>query len=640
MHPETIHPQQTIAFEKIPTAVHPTEEAACNAVAAEIAALIEERNKNNERTVLGLATGTTPKKVYNELIRLHRENGLSFKNVIAFNLDEYYPLPPDAWQSYRRFMEENLFNHIDIDKANCFIPNGAVPAAEIKQHCEMYDRKIEEFGGIDLQLLGIGRNGHIGFNEPGSHVNSVTRLITLDHLTRFDASYDFGILPHVPRKAITMGVGIILKAKRIVLLAYGERKAGIIKQAVEGPVTEYVPASYLQGHNNTVFVLDESCAASLTRFKTPWLTDEVIWDRGMIKKAVTHLAFTLAKPILKLTDNDYNQNGLSSLLALHGQAYDINIEIFNQLQRTITGWPGGKPNADDTHRPERKDPPKKRVLIFSPHPDDDIISMGGTLQRLVDQGHEVHVAYQTSGNIAVADDEALRFIEFVKDYNKHFGIANNATEKIYDEALAFLQIKTNGEKDIYTLRHVKGLIRRGEARNTCRYVGVPEGNAHFLDMPFYETGLVEKHPLGEADYNLVAGIIETIQPHQIYAAGDLADPHGTHKVCLDAIFEAVHRLKDKAYMKDCWVWLYKGAWAEWDIDVIEMAVPMSPGQVLQKRNGIFKHQSQKDGVVFQGTDSREFWQRAEDRNRATAELYNKLGLAEYAAMEAFVRWKF
>ncbi len=631
---------QSFSFEKTPTRVYASQDEACNAVANDIAALIKQRNSKGQPTILGLATGITPKRVYKELIRQHKEEGLSFKNVVAFNLDEYYPLPANTYHSYKHFMEENLFNHIDIDKANCFIPDSAVKADEVKQHCEAYENKIASFGGIDIQLLGIGRNGHIGFNEPGSHVNTITRLITLDHVTRFDASYDFGSIANVPRKAITMGVSTILKAKRIILLAYGERKAGIIKQAVEGPVTEFVPASYLQGHNNAEYVLDESCAASLTRFKTPWLTDEVKWDKAMIKKAVTHLALALEKSILKLTDNDYNQNGLSSLLALHGQAYDINIEVFNWLQHTITGWPGGKPNADDTHRPERKEPAKKRIIIFSPHPDDDIISMGGTFQRLVDQQHEVHVAYQTSGNIAVADDEALRFIEFVKAYNEQFGISGTATEKIYDEALAFLKTKKNGEKDIYTLRHVKGLIRRGEAVNTCRYVGIPAEQAHFLNMPFYETGLVEKNPLSEADYTIVADLIEQVKPHQIYAAGDLADPHGTHKVCLDAIFEAVHRLKSKSFMKDCWVWLYKGAWAEWDIDAIEMAVPMSPGQVLQKRNGIFKHQSQKDGVVFQGTDNREFWQRAEDRNRATAELYDKLGLAEYAAMEAFVRWRF
>ncbi len=631
---------KTVSFEKIETITYPTGDEACNAVADEIAALINQRNRNGQTTVLGLATGATPKKVYTALIKWHQEKGLSFKNVIAFNLDEYYPLQPDAIQSYKKFMADNLFNHVDIDKENCFIPNGAVPPGSIKAHCEAYEKKIEEYGGIHFQLLGIGRNGHIGFNEPGSHVNAATRLITLDHLTRFDAAYEFGSLSNVPRKAITMGVGTILKAKRIVLLAWGERKAGIIKQAVEGPVTEFVPASYLQGHHNAAFVLDESCAAELTRFKTPWLTDDVLWHNGMIKKAVTHLALALSKPILKLTNNDYNQNGLSDLLALYGQAYDINIEVFNQLQRTITGWPGGKPDADDTHRPERAAPARKKVLIFSPHPDDDIISMGGTFQRLVDQGHEVHVAYQTSGNIAVADDEALRFIEFVKDYNQQFSIQSPDAEKMYGEALAFLKIKKNGQKDTAALRQVKGIIRRGEAKNTCRYVGVPQERVHFLNLPFYETGLVEKSPIGEADFQIIATLIEQIQPHQIYAAGDLADPHGTHRVCLEGIFEAVRRLKQKPFMNDCWLWLYKGAWAEWDIDLIEMAVPMSPGQVLQKRNGIFKHQSQKDGVVFQGTDSREFWQRAEDRNRATAELYNKLGLAEYAAMEAFVRWKF
>lgn len=593
-----------------------------------------------KRWCLAWPPGLHQKKVYEALIRLHQQQGLSFKNVVTFNLDEYYSLQPDALQSYRCFMDENLFNHIDIEKENCFVPHGATPPEMVKMHCTEYEKKIEEAGGIDFQLLGIGRNGHIGFNEPGSHVSSATRLITLDHLTRFDAAYEFGTLANVPRKAITMGIGTILKAKRIVLLAWGERKAAIINQAVEGPATEFIPASYLQGHHNAEFILDESAAADLTRKKTPWLTDDVLWNNGMIKKAVMHLALTLDRPILKLTNNDYNQNGLSDLLALYGQAYDINIEVFNQLQRTITGWPGGKPNADDTFRPERATPEKKRVLIFSPHPDDDIISMGGTFQRLVDQGHEVHVAYQTSGNIAVADDEAFRFIDFIKDYNKQFNISSPDADKMYGEALAFLKIKKNGEKDIDALRKIKGIIRRGEAKNTCRFVGVADSNAHFLNLPFYETGLVEKKLIDEADYEIIIKLVQEIQPHQIYAAGDLADPHGTHKVCLDAIFEAVKRLREKDFMQDCWLWLYKGAWAEWDIDLIEMAVPMSPDQVLKKRNGIFKHQSQKDGVVFQGADSREFWQRAEDRNSATAALYNKLGLAEYAAMEAFVKWEY
>ena len=640
MATDNFAPHRLLSFEKIDTTIYPSMEEVCNAVANEIAILIKAKQALGENAVLGLATGATPKKVYTALIRLHKEQGLSFENVITFNLDEYYGLHPQAIQSYRRFMEENLFNHINIKKENCFIPQGDIAQEEVKKHCEEYEKTMEFYGGIDFQILGIGRNGHIGFNEPGSHVSSVTRLITLDNLTRFDAAYEFGGLANVPRKAITMGVGTIMKAKRIVLLAWGDRKASIIKEAVEGPVTEFVPASYLQGHHNVHFVLDESSSAELTRIKTPWLTDDVFWNKAMIKKAVTHLAFALEKPILKLTNNDYNQNGLSDLLALYGQAYDMNIEVFNQLQHTITGWPGGKPNAEDTHRPERANPAKKRVIIFSPHPDDDIISMGGTFQRLVDQGHEVHVAYQTSGNIAVADDEAFRFIEFVKDYNQQFGIKSNEAEKMYDDAMAFLKRKKNGEKDIDTLRQVKGIIRRGEAKNTCRFVGVPQERAHFLNLPFYETGLVEKNETGEADFKIIEELIDAIKPHQIYAAGDLADPHGTHRVCLEAVFEAVKRLKHHEYMNDCWLWLYKGAWAEWDIDVIEMAVPMSPDQVLKKRNGIFKHQSQKDGVVFQGADSREFWKRAEDRNKATAELYNKLGLAEYAAMEAFVRWRF
>ncbi|RYY59191.1 MAG: glucosamine-6-phosphate deaminase [Chitinophagaceae bacterium] len=639
MHTELIAPK-LVSFEKIDTSIHHSAEEACMAAAMEIAALVKSKQAAGEKAILGLATGSTPKKVYAALIRMHREEGLSFKNVVTFNLDEYYSLAPDALQSYHRFMHENLFSHIDIPLENCFLPDGLVAPELIRRHCDEYEKKIESFGGIDLQLLGIGRNGHIGFNEPGSHVSSVTRLITLDQSTRFDAAYDFGNLANVPRKAITMGVGTILQARRVILLAWGERKSGIIRQAIEGPVTEFVPASYLQGHQNVEFILDESAAAELTRRKAPWLTDDVEWNNAMIKKAVTHLALALGKPILKLTNNDYNQNGLSDLLALYGQAYDINIEVFNQLQRTITGWPGGKPGHDDTYRPERAAPDVKRVLIFSPHPDDDIISMGGTFQRLVDQGHEVHVAYQTSGNIAVADDEAFRFIDFIRDYNKQFGIENPVADQMYTEALEFLKVKKSGEKDIPSLRHVKGIIRRGEAKNTCRFVGVPDERAHFLNLPFYETGLVEKSPIGEPDFKIIADLIEEIKPHQIYAAGDLADPHGTHKVCLDGVFEAVKRLKGKEFMGDCWLWLYKGAWAEWDIDLIEMAVPLSPDQVLKKRKGIFKHQSQKDGVVFQGSDSREFWQRAEERNSATAAMYNKLGLAEYAAMEAFVKWEY
>ncbi|MDJ1483887.1 glucosamine-6-phosphate deaminase [Cytophagaceae bacterium YF14B1] len=633
---ETI--DQSISFEKIPTNIYADSKKASAWVAKEMAKVINEKGKRGETCVLGLATGSSPKTVYAELIRLHKNEGLSFKHVISFNLDEYYPMTPDSIHSYHRFMRENLFDHVDILPGNFHIPDGTIPLAMLSNYCKEYEQRIIEAGGIDFQLLGIGGNGHVAFNEPGSLQSSRTRLITLDQSTRAAAATEFGGIHLVPKKAITMGVSTIMNARQIVLLAWGERKAPVIQQAVEGVVSEQNPASYLQAHPNTRFVIDERAAAELTRIKTPWLVDDVTWNDSMTKKAVTHLALKLEKPILKLTNRDYNDNGLSDLLVQYGSAYDINIKVFNKLQRTITGWPGGKPNVDDTNRPERANPVRKRVLIFSPHPDDDIISMGGTFQRLVDQGHDVHVAYQTSGNIAVADDEARRFMEFVVDFNNAFAIQSDQASDMLKETDTFLQ--QAHEMDTAALRHVKGLIRRGEAKATCRFVGIPPENAHFLDLPFYETGLVQKNPLGEADIQIVMDIIRQVQPHQIYAAGDLADPHGTHKVCLDAIIEAVNRLKSEDFMKDCWVWLYRGAWAEWDIHEIEMAVPMSPDQVMKKRFGIFKHQSQKDGVVFQGSDDREFWQRAEERNRGTADLYNQLGLAEYEAMEAFVRWKF
>ncbi|MES2795945.1 MAG: glucosamine-6-phosphate deaminase [Bacteroidota bacterium] len=632
--------EQAISYERIPTIIYANSEEASKAIAVEIANLIRSKANEDKQAILGLATGSSPKMVYAELIRMHKEEGLSFQNVVTFNLDEYYPMEPDSVQSYVRFMKTQLFDHVDIPKGNYNIPDGTLPLEKIAEFCRDYEQKIENYGGLDFQLLGIGRNGHIGFNEPGSLSNSRTRLMTLDLTTRIDATGDFGGLSKVSRKAITMGVHKIMEAKRVVLLAWGEHKALNVARAVEGKVSSDVPASYLQHHSNANFVIDTTAASQLTRMKTPWLIDHVNWDRAMIKKAVTYLSLTLGKPVLKLTNSDYNENGLSDLLALYGQAYDINIEVFNLLQHTITGWPGGKSNADDTNRPERAYPSKKKVIIFSPHPDDDIISMGGTFQRLHDQGHEVHVAYQTSGNIAVADDEAQRFAEFVVDFNDHFDAKNPKANRIYKEATKFLQSKRDSEIDIEEVRYIKGLIRQGEAKATCRYVGINKNYVHFLEMPFYETGSVQKKALGEEDILRVANLIEEIQPHQIYAAGDLADPHGTHKVCLDAIMEAVKRLKYREYMENCWIWLYKGAWAEWDIDQIEMAVPMSPDQVLKKRYGIFKHQSQKDGVVFQGDDNREFWQRAEERNKGTASIYNKLGLAEYEAMEAFVRWRF
>jgi len=627
-------------FEKIKTHIYNNSVLASKAVAQEIAHTIKSKQLLNQPCVLGLATGSSPKYVYKELVSLFKAGELSFKNVYTFNLDEYYPMEPDSLNSYVRFMEEQLFNHIDIPRQNCFIPDGRIGANEITQYCREYEAKIESLGGIDFQLLGIGGNGHIGFNEPGTLLNTRTRLVALDHSTRAAASWDFNGMQNVPRKALSVGISTILKAKRIVLLAWGEKKTAIIKEAVEGKISEHVPASYLQYHENTTFVIDESAANQLTRVQTPWLVDRVDWDMVLTKKAVCHLALKLSKPILKLTEQDYQDNGLGDLLVEKGSAYDLNILIFNELQRTITGWPGGKPNADDNTRPERAEPAQKRCLIFSPHPDDDIISMGGTFIRLHEQGHDVHVAYQTSGNIAVSDDEAIRFADFVVDYNDSLGFANEEAKKIYEKASTFVRKKKPSEKDFAALRTLKGIIRKGEAKATCRFVGIPAENAHFMNLPFYETGEVQKKPLGKIDIDMTVDLIRSLKPHQIFAAGDLADPHGTHKVCLDAVFAAIDILKNEDWMKDCWVWLYRGAWAEWDIQEIEMAVPLSPNQVLQKRHGIWKHQSQKDGVVFQGSDSREFWQRAEERNAATAQLYNRLGLSEYAAIEAFVRYHF
>ncbi|MFD1614101.1 glucosamine-6-phosphate deaminase [Gelatiniphilus marinus] len=627
-------------FENIGTVVYENSTTASQAVAKEIANLIRVKQSQKQPCILGLATGSSPKGLYAELVRLHKEEGLSFKNVISFNLDEYYPMEPDSVNSYVRFMKEQLFNHIDILPENCHIPDGTLAKEDIRPYCDQYEAKIEALGGIDLQVLGIGGNGHIGFNESGSLQNSKTRLVALDHITRVAASGDFSGLENTPRTAITLGVKKIMEAKKVILLAWGERKSNIIKASTEEEVTSRVPASYLQEHNNATFVLDKAAASKLTRINTPWLVEKIVWTDKLIRKAVLSLALHLKKPILMLTDADYIENGMSDLLADAGPAYDINIKIFNKLQNTITGWPGGKPGADDSKRPERAEPAKKRVIIFSPHPDDDIISMGGTFRRLHEQGHEVHVGYQTSGNIAVADDEALRFASFVCDYNDRFGIESTEATAIYKRAVNFLKNKKSSEIDTEEVRYIKGLIRKGEARATCHFVGIPDEQIHFMELPFYETGTIEKKPIGDADIKITMDLIEKVKPHQIYAAGDLADPHGTHKVCLDAIFAAVKNLKSKKFMSDCWVWLYRGAWQEWGIDEIEMAVPMGPDQVLEKRKGIFKHQSQKDGVVFQGSDSREFWQRAEDRNKETASLYDELGLAHYAAMEAFVRWHF
>ena len=630
------------SFEKIPVKIfHDLKDGSAFA-ANQIAALIREKQKNNEKCVLGLATGSTPKTLYAELVRLHKMEALSFKNVITFNLDEYYPLDKDALQSYNRFMKVNLFDHIDIDAANIHIPNGEIAKDAIKAHCAAYEKEIEDAGGIDLQILGIGNNGHIGFNEPGSNLNSRTRLVALDNSTRIANSYEFTNISQVPRLAITMGISTILKAKKIILLAWGQSKAPVIQKAVEEHVTEQIPASQLQLHNDCFFILDEAASAELTRFKSPWLTGELEWTPKMIKKAVVNIALKIGKPLLSLTNTDYKDNGLGDLLVERGDAYEINLEVYYMLRDTITGWPGGKPDVNLPNHPERSVPYPKRCIIFSPHPDDDIISMGGTFQRLHDQGHDVHVAYQTSGNIAVTDEFVTRFLDFAVGFENMFNIDSKKSEEILETAKRYLESKKSNEVDTPEIRAINGLIRRGEAKATCRYVGIPDDNSHFQNLPFYETGTIEKKPMGEEDIRLTIELLRQIKPHQIFCAGDLADPHGTHKVCLEIVFEALRRIKADGddWINDCYMWLYKGAWQEWDISEIEMAVPMSPDQVMKKRYGIFIHQSQKDMVPFQGSDNREFWQRAEDRNSNTANLYAQLGMTKYAAMEAFVRWHY
>ena len=631
--------------ERLPVTVYDQPADASRAVAREIADLVQQRAAAGKKTVLGLATGSTPVGVYDELIRLHREEAVSFKTVITFNLDEYWPMQPDALQSYRRFMQEHLFDHLDIPADAIHIPDGMLARDQIAAACAAYEERIREAGGIDLQILGIGRTGHIGFNEPGSTVESRTRLITLDSVTRGDAASDFFGEWNVPRQAITMGVGTILDARRVVLLAFGEHKARIVRKAVEEPPCSHVSASALQGHPDARFVLDRAAAARLSRFEAPWVVGPLDlmgleWTPQLTKKAVIWLSLQLGKPILKLTDEDYNEHGLQDLLSCRGRAYDTNIEVFKAMQGTITGWPGGKAGGS-RGVPGGSAVFPKRVVVFSPHPDDDVISMGGTFIRLCEQGHDVHVAYQTSGNIAVWDESADRHVDFVEEFCKAFGVGTPISEGgasgIADRIRQFLKAKSAGAVDIPELQAVKGLIRRTEARAGAKYSGVKPDNIHFLDLPFYETGRVRKKPIGPDDVAITVELLERVQPHQIYAAGDLSDPHGTHRVCLAVILAALAEVKGRPWAQECQLWLYRGAWQEWEPHEIEMAVPLSPDEVSRKRMAIFKHESQKDRALFPGaTDPREFWQRAEDRNRDTARLYDKLGLPEYEAIEGFV----
>lgn len=626
--------------EKLTTEIFAKVDEGVRLIANAIEADIKAAETAGRDCVLGLGTGQSLTPVFEELIRRH-EAGLSFANVVVFNAYEYFPLNEGTKNSSLVKLHELFLDKVDVKPENVFSFDGTIAQNMVTEHCRAYEKQIKAHGGIDILVLGIGRRGNVATNEPGSGLTSVARLVLTDDITRNEMNMSFGAQEPVPPCSVTLGMSNILKAKKIFVTAWGDEKADIIQKMVEGNISEDIPATFLQTHADATVVTDLAAAAKLTRIVHPWLVTRCEWNDKLTRSAVVWLCQKTGKPILKLTNKDYNDNGLNELLALYGSGYNVNIKIFNDLQHTITGWPGGKPNADDTYRPERANPFPKRVIVFSPHPDDDVISMGGTIRRLVQQGHDVHIAYETSGNIAVGDEEVTRFMHFVNGFNQLF--INNSDEtikKMYADIKMFLAAKKPGDMDTADICTIKGLIRRGEARTACTYNGIPLDHVHFLDLPFYESGKIEKLPMGERDVNIVRDLVQQIKPQQIFVAGDLADPHGTHRKCTDAVLAALDLEKEDkaAWLKDCRVWMYRGAWAEWEIENIEMCVPMSPEELRAKRNSILKHSSQMESAPFLGNDERLFWQRSEDRNHDTAKLYHDLGLACYEAMEAFVEY--
>ena len=617
-------------YEKINASVFPTETEGVAYVADTIVSMIRNHDTSGSAGVfsLGLSTGRTPLGLYRELARRCEAGEVSFSNVAVYSLDELYPIKASAQQSRNYRIHEDFLSHIDIRPENIHIPDGTVPEKEASDYCKEYERSIDH---IDLMVVGTGMQGQIGFNEPGSSEQSRTRLVKLTYATRESLSGMFHDFGDVPKMAITMGLGTIMKSRRIILMAWGDEKSSIVRKIVEGDISRQVPATALQNHDNIEIVVDDNAAQELTREQTPWLVGPCTWTRKFTRKAVAWLCGEVRKPILKLTYQDYIEHSLGQLVDSCGPYDKINIEVFNDLQHTITGWPGGKPNADDSTRPVPSAPYPKRVLIFSPHPDDDVISMGGTFLRLVDQGHDVHVAYHTSGNVAVYDDVVMQMV----DTGRELGLGDRM--KHVRELIASKKV---GEPEPVELREIKASIRRAEARAACRLFGVDEDrNAHFLNMPFYETGGIKKGQLTQADIDIIIALLHEVKPHLIFAAGDLSDPHGTHRVCFDALIEAFHQVRDEDWYRDCHIWLYRGAWQEWGIDKIDMAVPLSPGEMLKKRHAIYRHLSQKDIIPFAGSDTREFWQRAEERTQNTASIYDSLGMAEYQAIEAFVNIK-
>ena len=621
-------------YEKIHTTVYENEYLGVQYVADTIVKAIRTYNElhcsnevyeEQQPFVLGLTTGRTPLGLYRELVKRHKEGLVSFRNVAVFSLDEFYPIRSTEQQSRNFRIHEDFLNHIDILPENIHIPDGTISEDKVSEYCASYDHSVRK---IDLMIIGVGEDGQIGFNEPGSYAKSRTRLVQLTHNTRKIQSGAFFGLDYTPKLAITMGIDTIMRADKIILMAWGEEKAQIIQKVVEGEITTQVPASNLQAHPNIEVVIDENAAQLLTREQTPWLVGPCKWTPKFTRKAVVWLCGVVQKPILKLTYKDYIENSLGELLE-QGRTYDqINIDVFNDLQHTITGWPGGKPNADDSTRPVPSNPYPKRIVIFSPHPDDDVISMGGTFIRLVDHGHDVHVAYETSGDFAVNDDVVLQQLDTVRE----LGFADR-----FDEVKRLIAGKVKGQPEPRELLDIKAAIRRAEAKAADRSFGLDPSHVHFLNLPFYETGGLKKAPLSQRDIDIIVKLLREIEPDQIYAAGDLADPHGTHRTCMEAVLGALEVAKDDAWLKNCHLWLYRGAWLEWDLGMVDMAVPLSPDELIKKRHAIYRHVSQKDIVPFPGSDSREFWQRAEERTQNTARLYDKLGMAEYQAIEVFVK---
>lgn len=620
-------------FERIPTYVAETAEVGARHVARLIAETIREKAAHHQNCNIAFTSGKSPVGVYRELVRMHNEESLSFKNVEVFTMFEFYPIGLNEQQSHNNMIREELFTQVDIQAQHIHLMDGSIPSNEITNYCRQFETEIRKKGGIDLMLLGVGDQGQIGLNEAGTYQNTRIRVVALSNSSRKLASSSFFGIENVPIRALTFGIGTILAAKRILVVGWGEDKSMAFQRIIEGNVDTTLPASHLQEHPNVEITLDEDAASQLTRVNTPWLVGSCNWTNRFIRKAVLWLCQKVNKPILKLSYQDYIDNYLGQMIDETGMTYDkINIKVFNDLQHTISGWPGGKPNCDDSTRPARSFPFPKRVLIFSPHPDDDVISMGGTFLRLCEQGHDVHVAYETSGNIAVHDDVVIQSMDSAREC----GLGDK-----YDEVCKLIASKRKGQAEPRELLKIKGSIRRAEAKAACRSFGVnDQTNVHFLNLPFYETGAVKKGCVSGADIDIVIDLLRQVKPHQIYAAGDLSDPHGTHRVCIEAVLAALTQIISDGdeWLSDCRMWLYRGAWQEWDLDMVDMAVPLSPDEVVKKRHAIYRHLSQKDIVPFPGDDKREFWQRAEDRTQATAQIYDKLGMAEYQAIEVFVQY--